>query len=40
MQEVEHKALPTSIYKQISYYGKAFEYYTGFKAELNFHYNR
>lgn len=37
---ITHKALPTSIYKQISYYGIALEYYTGFKAELDCHYNR
>lgn len=40
MWEVAHKALLTSIYKQISYYGIASEYYTGFKAELDCHYNR
>lgn len=40
MWEVAHKALLTSIYKQISYYGIASEYYTGFKAELDCHYDR
>lgn len=40
MWEVTHKALLTSIYKQISYYSIASEYYPGFKAELDCHYNR
>lgn len=38
--KVIHKALATSIYKQISYYGIALEHYTGFKAELDCHCNR
>lgn len=40
MWEVAHKALPTSIYKQIRYYGTALEYYTGLKAEIDCLYNR
>lgn len=40
MWEATHKALLTSIYKQISYYSIASEYYPGFKAELDCHYNR
>lgn len=40
MWDVTHKALPTSIYKQISYYGIALEYNTEFKAQLDCHYNR
>ena len=35
MREVAHKASPTSICKQISYYGIALEYYTELKAELD-----
>lgn len=40
MWEVTHKALLTSIYKQINYYRIASECYTGFNAELDSHYNR
>lgn len=40
MWEAAHKALPIPIYTQISYYGIALEYNTGFKAELDCHYNR